>query len=102
MKFFLISDNIDTLMGLRLVGIEGVVVHTRHDFLTTLEEKMKDHSIGVILVTTKLVDMCPDIISEIKLKQQRTLITEIPDRHGHSKIGETIDGYVSEALGVKL
>ena len=25
MKFFLISDNIDTLMGLRLVGIEGVV-----------------------------------------------------------------------------
>lgn len=32
MKFFLISDNIDTLMGLRLVGIEGKVVHTRIDF----------------------------------------------------------------------
>ena len=55
-----------------------------------------------ILVTTKLVDMCPDIISEIKLKQQKPLITEIPDRHGNSKIGETIDGYVSEAIGVKL
>ena len=42
------------------------------------------------------------IISEIKLKQQKPLITEIPDRHGNSKIGETIDGYVSEAIGVKL
>ena len=100
MKFFLISDNIDTLMGLRLVGIEGVVVHTRKDFLEVLQSKMRDSSI--ILVTTKLVDMCPDIISEIKLKQQKPLITEIPDRHGNSKIGETIDGYVSEAIGVKL
>ena len=102
MKFFLISDNIDTLMGLRLVGIEGVVVHERHEFLVILQEKMKDVSIGIILVTTKLIELCPDIISEIKLKQQKPLITEIPDRHGQSKIGETIDGYVSEAIGVKL
>ena len=102
MKFFLISDNIDTLMGLRLVGIEGVVVHTRKDFLEVLQSKMKDESIAIILVTTKLVDLCPDIISEIKLKQQKPLIIEIPDRHGNSKIGETIDGYVSDAIGVKL
>lgn len=102
MKFFLISDNIDTLMGLRLVGIEGTIVHNRHEFLELLEKKMRDETIGIILVTTKLVDMCPDIISEIKLKQQKPLITEIPDRHGESKIGETIDGYVSEAIGVKL
>jgi len=102
MKFFLISDNIDTLIGLQLVGIEGKVVHTRSDFLEILSEKMKDETIGIILITTKLVDMCPDIISEIKLKQQKPLITEIPDRHGQSKIGETIDGYVSEAIGVKL
>lgn len=102
MKFFLISDNIDTLVGLRLVGIEGEVVHTRQEFLQTLQAKMKDESIAIILVTTKLVEMCPDIISEIKLKQQKPLITEIPDRHGNSKIGETIDGYVSEAIGVKL
>lgn len=102
MKFFLISDNTDTLLGLKLVGIEGEVVHTRSHFLEVLSKKMKDESIGIILVTTKLVDMCPDIISEIKLKQTKPLITEIPDRHGQSKIGETIDGYVSEAIGVKL
>ena len=27
MKFFLISDNVDTVTGMRLAGIEGVVVH---------------------------------------------------------------------------
>ncbi|WP_041138962.1 V-type ATP synthase subunit F [Beduini massiliensis] len=102
MKFFLISDNTDTLMGLRLVGIEGIVLHERHEFLVKLEEKMKDPSIAVILVTTKLIELCPDIISEVKLKQPKPLIVEIPDRHGESKIGETIDRYVSEAIGVKL
>ena len=100
MKFFLISDNTDTLIGLQLVGIEGVIVHQRNEFLKVLREKMKDEAIGIILVTTKLVDMCPDIISEIKLKQTKPLITEIPDRHGESKIGETIDGYVSDAIGI--
>ena len=89
-------------MGLRLVGIEGVVLHERQEFLETLEEKMKDPSIAIILVTTKLIELCPDIISEVKLKQPKPLIVEIPDRHGESKIGETIDSYVSEAIGVKL
>lgn len=102
MKFFLISDNIDTQMGLRLAGIEGVVVHERREFLEVLEEKMHDETIAIILLTTKLVNLCPDIISEIKLKRKSPLLVEIPDRHGSSNIGETIDRYVSEAIGVKL
>lgn len=102
MKFYLISDNVDTEAGLRLVGIEGSIVHERRAFLELLETKMKDDTIGIILITTKLIEMCPDVISEIKLKQRKPLIVEIPDRHGESKIGETIDKYVSEAIGVKL
>lgn len=102
MKFFLFSDNDDTYMGLRLAGIEGQVVHERLEFLSLLEEKMKDEDIAVILITTKLIELCPDIISELKLRQLRPLITEIPDRHGHSKIGEAIDSYVSEAIGIQI
>ncbi|MFV0395109.1 MAG: V-type ATP synthase subunit F [Coprobacillaceae bacterium] len=102
MKFYLLSDNVDTQLGLRLVGIEGEVVHERQEFLELLEEKMKDSSIGIILLTTKLIELCPEVISEIKLRQQKPLLVEIPDRHGESKIGETIDKYVSEAVGVKL
>ena len=102
MKFYLISDNIDTLTAMRLVGIDGQVVHERQEFLELLDEKMHDKEVAVILVTTKLIELAPDVISELKLKQPEPRITEIPDRHGHSKIGEAIDGYVSEAIGVKL
>lgn len=102
MKFYLISDNLDTQLGLRLAGIEGKVVHERQAFLELLEEKMHDEEIAIILLTTKLVEMAPEVISEVKLRQPKPLIVEIPDRHGSAKIGETIDRYVSEAVGVKL
>lgn len=102
MKFFLISDNIDTQMGMRLAGIEGVVVHERQDVLEVLEKVLHREDVAVILMTTRLVETCPEVISELKLKLKKPLIEEIPDRHGSAKIGETIDRYVSEAIGVKL
>ncbi|HBG32406.1 MAG TPA: ATP synthase subunit F [Acholeplasmataceae bacterium] len=102
MKFFLISDNVDTEVGMRLVGIDGIVVHEKNEFLRALEGALEDESIAIILVTTKLVELAPNIISELKLTQPRQLIVEIPDRHGTSEIGEAIDRYVSEAIGVKL
>lgn len=102
MKFYLLSDNIDTQMGLRLAGIEGVVVHERHEVLEELEKAMHMKDVAIILMTTKLIATCPDVISELKLTQKQPLIVEIPDRHGSAKIGETIDRYVSEAIGVKL
>ena len=102
MRFFLLSDNIDTQMGMRLAGIEGVVVHERQEVLEELEKAMHMEDVAIILMTTKLIQTCPDVISELKLKLKKPLIVEIPDRHDSAKIGETIDRYVSEAIGVKL
>lgn len=102
MKFFLISDNTDTQMGMRLAGIEGVVVHERRDLLRELEKTLHDPEIAVVLITTKLIELAPKVISELKLRQLKPLIVEVPDRHGQHNIGETIDKYVSEAIGVKL
>ena len=102
MKFFLISDNIDTQMGMRLAGIEGVVVHERQEVLEVLEKVLHREDVAVILMTTRLVETCPEVISELKLRLKKPLIEEIPDRHGSAEIGETIDRYVSEAIGVKL
>lgn len=102
MKFYVISDNVDTQMGMRLAGIDGVVVHERREFLEKLEELLHDESIATVLITTKLIELAPGVISELKLTQKSPLIVEIPDRHGDSNIGESIDGYVKEAIGVKL
>lgn len=102
MKFYLLSDNVDTLVGMRLVGIDGVVIHERQKLIAKLTEVMKDETIGIVLITTNLVNMIPEIVSEFKLEQADTLIVEIPDRHGKSNVGQAINEYVSQAIGIKM
>lgn len=102
MKFFLISDNTDTQMGMRLAGIEGVVVNRPDEVKQALEKAKADKDVGVVLMTEKLIELCKDIVYDMKLNSTKPLIVEIPDRHGTSDISKSIDRYVSEAIGLKL
>lgn len=102
MKFFLISDNIDTHMGMRIAGIEGVVAHSRDHVVSELRAAAEDNDVAVVLMTEKLVELCRDEVYDIKLNRRRPLIVEIPDRHGNSGVIDSISRYVEEAIGVKL
>lgn len=102
MKFFVISDNTDTCMGMRLAGVEGVVVHEAQEVMQTLSRCMEDKSIGIVLVTEKLMLLCMESISQIKLSRKRPLIVEIPDRHGGNHIATALEQYVNEAIGLKM
>ena len=102
MKAYCLSDNMDTIMGMRLAGIEGEVLHEQEEVKKRLEELIQDPDIAVILMTTKTISLCVEQVSQYKLHLPKPLIVEISDRHGSSKIGETIDQYISEAIGIKL
>ncbi len=102
MKFYLISDNIDTQMGMRLAGIKGVVAHTTEEVNSALDRAFSDEDIAVVLMTEKLVELCRERVYDLKLNCRRPLIVEIPDRHGNSGISDAISRYVSEAIGLKL
>ena len=102
MRFYLISDNIDTYVGMRLVGIEGVVVHEKKEVREALTGAMENKDIGVVLITEKLVALTPDLVYDLKLNRKRPLIVEIPDRHGSGRAKDSITRYVREAIGVKI
>lgn len=101
MKFFLISDNVDTQMGMRLAGIEGVVVHQAQEVEAAIGEAVKNKEIGILLLTEKLGKLCPDLINERKRNHKRPLIVEIPDRHG-GDVGHALERYIGDALGIRL
>ena len=82
MKMFLISDNIDTYTGMRLAGVEGVVVHEREELRKALEDAIANKENGIILLTEKFGREFPDIIDDMRLNHRLPLIIEIPDRHG--------------------
>lgn len=102
MKMFLISDNIDTYTGMRLAGVEGVVVHERGELREALESAIADKENGIILLTEKFGREFPDIIDDMRLNRRLPLIIEIPDRHGTGRAPDFITSYVNEAIGIKL
>ena len=102
MKLFLISDNEDTKIGLRLTGIEGIVVQSEEELKQVMEGCLKDPELAVVLLTEKLTSLSPDYIDEIKLNHALPLLVEIPDRHGSQKPADYITNYVRDAIGVKL
>ncbi|MBW9155065.1 V-type ATP synthase subunit F [Clostridium sp. FP2] len=102
MRSYLISDNIDTFVGMQMAGLEGVVLHEKEEIVKKIKELKKDKSIGIIIITEKIAAKIPDEISSIKLSKERLLLVEIPDRHGWSKGSDAILRYVKEAIGIKL
>lgn len=102
MRMYLISDNVDTYTGMRLAGVDGVVIHSKKHLKEQLDKAIADKTIGVLLITEKLSSEFPEIIDDVKLNRKLPLIVEIPDRHGTGRKADFITSYVNEAIGVKL
>ncbi|WZL82289.1 V-type ATP synthase subunit F [Vallitaleaceae bacterium 9-2] len=102
MKMYLISDNVDTLTGMRLAGIDGVVVHETQEVEQQLDKILKDREVGVLLITEKLGDLVGERLDYIKMNYQTPLIVLIPDRHGSDRGLDSITKYVREAIGLRI
>jgi len=102
MKMYLISDNNDTLIGLRLAGISGEVVHSRNETIGVIEKYISNGDCGIILITSKLKSLCNDYISEYMLKFSQPLFLEIPDRHSAGRPENSIKKFIEESIGLKL
>mgnify|MGYP002798257509 FL=1 len=102
MRMYLISDNIDTYTGMRLSGVEGVVVHEREELEEALSFVTGQPDIGIVLLTEKLGRDFPELVNDLKLIRRTPLFVEIPDRHGSGRSKNFITDYVSQAIGLKL
>ena len=96
MKMYLISDNTDTLTGMRLAGVEGILVRSRDQVKKALEDN------GILLLTESLGKQYPDLVRITRTGHKMPLLIEIPDRHGTGRRPDFITAYVNEAIGLKL
>lgn len=62
MRFYVISDNVDTQVGMRLAGIEGIVVHEADEVHKALSDAMEQDDIAVILMTEPILSGCAGIL----------------------------------------
>lgn len=102
MKGFLISDNHDTLVLLKLAGITGVLAHGPIETERAFEEALKMKDLGILLMTEVAVNTIEDKVKEFREHSSLPLLVEIPDRHGSRRGTDFLSRYIREAIGVRL
>ena len=99
MRMYLISDNTDTLTGMRLAGVDGVIANEKETLEKALNEVL---NIGIILLTEALGKKYPELVKTVRTEHKKPLLIEIPDRHGTGRRPDFITAYVNDAIGLKL
>ena len=102
MKMFLLSDNSDTWEGMRLAGVDGVILHEKEEIETKIKELIKSEDIGIVLITEKLRILCNEYINGVMLTHKQPLFLEIPDRHGFGRSKTSITDYIKKSIGLKI
>lgn len=102
MRAFLISDSHDTLVGMRLAGIEGMVVHGQSETSRALTAALLMEDIAILAITEKAAALVPDIIQKQREHGDLPILVEIPDRHGTKRGSDFLTKYVRDAIGVKM
>lgn len=102
MKGYLISDNHDTLVLLKLAGITGVVAHGPAETTKALNEALAMKDLGVLLMTERAAETIPERVRKMRSEGSLPLLIEIPDRHGSRRGDDFLFRYIREAIGVRL
>lgn len=101
MRTFLICDNEDTAVGLRLAGIESAVTDSPSEAERILCEISAEDDIGLILINRSLGKRIAGAISEFRNSHFIPVLTEIPDRNSDNTENSIAD-YVRESIGIKI
>ena len=102
MKVFLVSDNHDSLVGMRLAGIQGCLVHTADETFAAIDRALKMPNLAILAITERAAEMAPDVVQQLRERGELPLLVEIPDRFGTKRGPDFLTRYVQEAIGVKM
>lgn len=102
MRAYLVSDNHDTLVGLRMAGIDGVVAHGKAETASAVKEALGMEDVAILVMTERAADAVPDIVRARRESGDLPILVEIPDRHGTKRGPDFLTKYVRDAIGVKM
>lgn len=75
MKIYCITDNVDTVVGLKLAGCDGISLEKQCEIEEKIDEVLKDQDIGVLVVTESIYEKSKEKIDDIRLNKRFPLIT---------------------------
>lgn len=97
----LITDRNDAMIGLRLAGVETVLVRDKENAEAQLDTACRNEDIAVLLVTQGIEKMCCDKLLALR-QVGKPLISTVPDSDKASSVGGAITDYIANAIGIKI
>jgi V/A-type H+-transporting ATPase subunit F len=101
MKFHVIGDS-QTVLGFRLVGIEGTEVSDRDEALAALKKAVSEKGIGIVLITEQVAAKVRDEVEARLYGMGFPLVLEIPDPTGPSPDRPAVEEIVRKAVGISI
>ena len=101
MKFYVIGDR-QTVLGFRLVGIEGTDVTDRDEALAALKTVVAEKEVGIVLITEAIAGQVRDEVEARLYGMGFPLVLEIPDSQGPSPDRPGIEDIVRKAIGISI
>jgi V/A-type H+-transporting ATPase subunit F len=99
---YVLSDNTDTWVGMKLAGVDGIVLHTVEEVEEKVRELLDSEETGIVLITEKLRLMCAEYINNLMMTRKKPLFLEIPDRHGFGRSKSSITDYIKKSIGLNI
>lgn len=102
MRMYALSDDKNTLTGLRLAGIEGSFVNNRRDAGEQIDALCADEELAVLIMTEGCAALVPEVVRELKLSSTNPLLVVVPSSSGPLHSQESITELIREAIGIKI
>ncbi len=85
MKLFLITDDVDASVGLRLAGVESRVLSDPSQGQQAFDDVLRADDVAVLMVTRRVAEACRGRIEQIRRSRSLPLIMTLPDRADEAK-----------------
>ncbi len=92
----------ETVLGFKLVGVQGQAAQTVQDVRHALDAAMQDSNVGVILVTQDAAALIPARMEQLKLRSTVPLVVEIPGPQGLPADYPSLDELIRRAIGIRI
>ena len=100
MSIYVIGDQ-DTILGMKLVGAEGLVPRGAQDARQALERALEQRDLKLLLITRDWAEPMRDRLNRLKMTRLTPVVMEIPGREV-TPPEEPIAEVVRRAVGIRI
>lgn len=98
----LVIGSAPAVWGFSLAGVRGEVVATEEDLDEALDRVHKNSDVGIVLITSDIVDLARERLSDLMARSESPLVVEIPGPEGPSTNRTSIHETLRRTIGIRL